>query len=149
MESGDADPSRFSQKTRLCQLTDEEKLAFSGRKGKSQQERPYTAWFPSTSTEPLVSPPDLTSHDELRLGDIFWHKSPKGVQMWIWTETSEKGQFWKPVLLGHVRENDKRRLILTATDRPSWISDGWYRKNMHKKSSKSTSPLFVISTGTL
>ncbi|OSC99348.1 hypothetical protein PYCCODRAFT_1427197 [Trametes coccinea BRFM310] len=92
----DGDPSGYHRITRLCQLTDEEKLAYSNRKGKAQ-ERFYTAWIESTAEEPRLVPPDLTSIPNFSIGDIFWHKSSRGIQLWIWADTPQEGKHWKPV----------------------------------------------------
>ncbi|KAI0648746.1 hypothetical protein C8Q79DRAFT_1007321 [Trametes meyenii] len=122
----DPDPMGFIRQFKLCQLTDEEKS--SNRKGKSQQERPYTAWFESAGDEPRVSPPNLTTRPDLELGDIFYHKSPVGIQLWVLYEVPDEGKQWKPVLLGHLREADGRRLGLTPSSKPSWCTEAWYRK---------------------
>ncbi|KAI9057620.1 hypothetical protein FKP32DRAFT_1681302 [Trametes sanguinea] len=136
---GDPDPLTMKRNTRLCQLTDEEKLAFTNRKGKSH-ERPYTAWFETTSNEPRIAPLDLTGRSDFLLGDLFWHKSPRGVQLWIWTEAAGKGKHWEPILLGQTRESDGRKLTLSPTDKPSWVTDAWYRKT-DKPASKT--PVFI------
>ncbi|KAI0665419.1 hypothetical protein C8Q78DRAFT_1083987 [Trametes maxima] len=122
----DPDPMGFIRQFKLCQLTDEEKS--SNRKGKSQQERPYTAWFESAGDEPRVSPPNLTARPDLELGDIFYHKSPVGIQLWVLYEVPDEGKQWKPVLLGHLREADSRRLGLTPSSKPSWCTEAWYHK---------------------
>ncbi|KAL7279759.1 hypothetical protein ACG7TL_006166 [Trametes sanguinea] len=133
---GQADPTLgYTREVRLCQMTDEEKLAFTNRKGKLRQDRPYTAWFESSADEPRAHPPDLTALSELTVGDLFWHKSLRGIQLWIWLETPEHGKLWKPVLLGYKRDSDERKLTLTPSDKPSWAKDPWYRKR-DKKTSK-------------
>lgn len=114
-------------------MTDEEKRAAALNKGKSQEERACTAWFESEADEPRVSPPDLTVRPDLTAGDVFWHRSRKGVQLWIWLDDGE-GLRWKPVNSGHYRDEDGRRLYLTPTGRPSWVREQWFRKKDNKNS---------------
>ncbi|KAI0648770.1 hypothetical protein C8Q79DRAFT_1007362 [Trametes meyenii] len=135
----DPDPMGFIRQFKLCQLTDEEKS--NNRKGKSQQERPYTAWFESSGDEPRASPPDLTTRPDLELGDIFYHKSPVGVQLWVLLVVPNEGRRWKPVLLGHLREGDSRRLGLTPSGKPLWCTEAWYRKISKEPS---TTRMFIL-----
>nr|VWO97376.1 Transcriptional repressor rco-1 [Ganoderma boninense] len=125
----DVDPQTYKRETKLCQLTEEEKTAMRSRRGKaSQVERAVTAWFESTAALPLASPPDLSTHDEIQLGDLYWHESHLGVQLWLWTESEDNTPVWKPVHLGLSRESDGRRLFLNPSGKPSWMTNNWYHK---------------------
>nr|VWO98950.1 Catalytic subunit of cAMP-dependent protein kinase [Ganoderma boninense] len=125
----DVDPQTYKRETKLCQLTEDEKTAMRSRKGKAVQvERTFTAWFESTAALPLATPPDLSAHDEIQLGDLYWHESPLGVQLWLWAENEDDIPVWKPVRLGLSRESDGRRLFLNPSGKPSWMTNNWYHK---------------------
>lgn len=88
---------------------------------------------------PMVSPPDkLSLRPDLELGDIFYHRSDQGIQLWMRVEDPIKGAYWKPSLLGEKREEDGRFLALTPGSKPTWNGKAWYRK---KQASQRTSDI--------
>ncbi|OJT14851.1 hypothetical protein TRAPUB_8594 [Trametes pubescens] len=137
----DPDAMAFKRTSKPCALTDNEKALFANRKGKSSKERPYTAYFKTEYAQPRPSPPDLTARPDLAIGDIFFHKSDKGCQFWLWHDAPGGGLYWKPVLLGHPREQDERHLFLTPSGEPSWVQEIWYHKKC--KDIKGTLPAFL------
>lgn len=117
-----------------CQLTDEEKGR--NRKGKSAQHDLVTAWFEYEGEHPLRHPPNLSGHSKIQHGDIFWYRSPFGIQLWLWTEGEDGGEdFWRPVPLGICRSVDGRYLGLNPSQKPSWVTETWLGKQ--KKNGKS------------
>ncbi|OJT15518.1 hypothetical protein TRAPUB_7211 [Trametes pubescens] len=136
-EGWDFDPMTAKRWTRPCAKSDEEKLKAASRKGKAPEENHETAWFQSRAAKPIVSPPDeLSLRPDLELGDVFYHRSDQGIQLWMRVEDPTKGAYWKPSLLGEKREEDGRFLALTPGSKPTWNGKAWYRK---KQASQRTS----------
>lgn len=107
------------------------------RKGKNVSQQPDTTWWhvrvkqgdpQPIAAQPLAYPPNLTSNPRLRFGDLFYHRSVRGIQLWLWSETATTSGEWRPVLLGISRTLDGRLLGLTGTLKPSWVKKSWYRR---------------------
>ncbi|KAJ8463410.1 hypothetical protein ONZ51_g10283 [Trametes cubensis] len=80
-----------------------------------------TGWFQSQSDSPITAPPDFSTSPDVRVGDIFCHKTPTSCQMWLWVAGTGTPSYWGPIPLGH-RRGDGRRLTLTKSMRePSWV----------------------------
>ena len=82
---------------------------------------------------PLLQPPDLSSHADLSIGDVYINivrGQTKAEQLWIWTAGGDDGLFWKRALRGDVRE-DGRRLTITPKRRdPLWVGNNWAVKRL-------------------
>ncbi|OJT14954.1 hypothetical protein TRAPUB_8484 [Trametes pubescens] len=129
-------PGYYKRNTRRCPLTTREKAAIAkslakGKGGESLHQQ-YTCWYESGGphSEPLVCPPDLTTQDDLELGDLFCHYHGKRkAQLWLWSQVDDGSLVWAPIVPGQRREVDGRVISLTDTLRPSWIQDYWFSRN--------------------
>ncbi|RPD57902.1 hypothetical protein L226DRAFT_576945 [Lentinus tigrinus ALCF2SS1-7] len=127
--------------------TQEEKAAERKGKGKSKSAQEDNVWWHvkvgkgqplPISQQALRYPPDLTPHPTLHVGDLFYHHSMRGIQLWQWSETPNTLGEWRPVLLGIKRDVDDRLLGLTPGLKPSWVTKGHYRRM------KTTVPVFIL-----
>lgn len=113
---------------RACQKTDDEKLLATNRKGKNVEEKHGTYWFETYSNNPRKAPLDLSACPDLTIGDVYYHRSYQGIQLWLWAEGPDGSPSWTPAVLGQQRDEDGRYLALTPSDKPTWNGLSWYRK---------------------
>ncbi|KAI0695265.1 hypothetical protein C8T65DRAFT_744055 [Cerioporus squamosus] len=92
-----------------------------------------THWWETQSDAPIQHPLDLTCRPELRVGDLFLHRTPHKPQMWLWTTSSEGTLEWKFVFKGHQREDGRRLALTTTKEHPTWLEAGWYAKLCRKQ----------------
>ncbi|TFK79512.1 hypothetical protein K466DRAFT_606093 [Polyporus arcularius HHB13444] len=142
-----SDPYDYERTDVPCTQTQEEKAAERKGKGRAAAQQPETAWWhikvkknapPPIASQALAHPPDLTSFKSLCFGDLFYHRSIRGVQLWMWSENPGTLGEWVPVLLGISRSIDDRVLSLTPSVKPSWTQKKWFRR------SKNTVPVFIL-----
>lgn len=71
----------------------------------------------------------LRNQHDVRIGDVFYHKTPTSVQLWL-QKGGEDGHAWQAVLVGH-RRLDGRYLSLTEKKlEPSWVCSEWCSKRI-------------------
>lgn len=88
-------------------------------------------WWETSSDQPIACPLDLSHRKELQVGDIFLHRSPRKLQLWLWLAEGGGLPVWKPVHVGY-RRTDGRTLTLTEVhQKPSWLDPDWFAK--HRK----------------
>ncbi|RPD58127.1 hypothetical protein L226DRAFT_573255 [Lentinus tigrinus ALCF2SS1-7] len=115
---------RYRRQKRQCHPTREEQ-----EKGLSYK----TFWFECWGDENIANPPpDIADHRELTIGDLFCYWMPVSLDptMWLWSFGRDGRPHWLPVLQGHVRIEDDRKLTLTESHKPSWAKDERYRKRL-------------------
>ena len=85
-----------------------------------------TYWWTTESDAPIVEPPDLRIRSEFQIGDLFMHRSPGKVQLWLSEQDSSGAPHWKRVYIGYERE-DGRRLSFTEVKKElSWLEPHWF-----------------------
>lgn len=88
----------------------------------------FTYWFETSSSKPIDSPPLLHRTCRLEVGDLFLHRSPGSVQIWLrmGDEEDDEEDEWEEIEEGYERSVDGRRLTLTPTRQmPSWVGGDW------------------------
>ncbi|KAI0373851.1 hypothetical protein BV20DRAFT_977509 [Pilatotrama ljubarskyi] len=123
-EDVDEDVASYLRFTRKCAQTDEEKAHGSAAQFS-------TCWFESEGNTRLTAPPDaMVNRHDLEIGDLFCHYVPHldDPQIWMWCEIDKQRHYWKAVTPGCIRSEDKRRLMLNPSQKPSWVGEAWYRK---------------------
>ncbi|KAL1941593.1 hypothetical protein VTO73DRAFT_7032 [Trametes versicolor] len=93
-----------------------------------RQPRP-TPWFGSEGTARIVQPPILRNQHDVRIGDIFYHKTPTSVQLWL-RKGSEDGHTWQAVPIGHRRLDDRCLSLTEKKLEPSWVCSEWCGKRI-------------------
>ncbi|KAH9856331.1 hypothetical protein C2E23DRAFT_882408 [Lenzites betulinus] len=82
-----------------------------------------TGWFRSEANAEVAAPPAPSAFsDGLHRGDVYYHCTPNGHQLWLLVGAATTGALrWHPVTVGYRRE-DGRKLSLTKGNRdPSWV----------------------------
>ncbi|KAJ8457004.1 hypothetical protein ONZ51_g11789 [Trametes cubensis] len=59
--------------------------------------KPHTAWFGSEGSHSISAPPILYNQQDVRVGDVFCHKTPTSIQLWL-REATERGPYWRAPL---------------------------------------------------
>ncbi|KAJ8457605.1 hypothetical protein ONZ51_g11427 [Trametes cubensis] len=91
--------------------------------------KPHTAWFGSEGMYKISYPPTLRNQHDVRVGDVFRHKTPNSIQLWL-RETTEGGARWRAVRIG-LRRSDGRYLSVTEKKyEPSWVCSEWCNKRI-------------------
>ena len=81
----------------------------------------FTTWFETTSTRTISAPPKLHSKCRLQRGDLFLHKHPEALQ--IWMRTSD--DVWLKIEVGYEREDGRQLNITPKLQVPSWVGGDW------------------------
>ncbi|KAJ8456370.1 hypothetical protein ONZ51_g12168 [Trametes cubensis] len=94
-----------------------------------RETKPHTAFFSSSGPRLLSSPPVLRNQDDVKMGDVFCHKTADSIQLWL--RSYEGGNcVWRKVDIGYER-NDGRRLSITKKlQNPSWVGTEWCGKRI-------------------
>ncbi|KAI0652980.1 hypothetical protein C8Q70DRAFT_1059737 [Cubamyces menziesii] len=94
-----------------------------------RETKPHTAFFSSSGPRLLSSPPVLRNQDDVKMGDVFCHKTADSIQLWL--RSYEGGNcVWRKVDIGYER-NDGRRLSITKKlQNPSWVGTEWCGKHI-------------------
>ncbi|KAG2096048.1 hypothetical protein BD769DRAFT_1394800 [Suillus cothurnatus] len=81
-------------------------------------------WFETTGPQPIDTPPNFSSFDDIQLGDLFLHRTDQKVVCWI-REYSPSGAVWKMILPGdngtHNEDFSCRILALHSDGNPTWV----------------------------
>ncbi|RPD78148.1 hypothetical protein L226DRAFT_520585 [Lentinus tigrinus ALCF2SS1-7] len=128
------DPYKYERSEYPYAQTQQEKATERKGKVKAKPELQENRWWhiklgkkdpwPITK-QALAYLPDLTAHLKLHYGDLFYHRSIHGIQLWLWSETTSTAGEWQPVLLGIEQDIDDRLLSLTPGLKPSWTLKEW------------------------
>ncbi|KAI0364052.1 hypothetical protein BV20DRAFT_983397 [Pilatotrama ljubarskyi] len=94
-----------------------------------RQTKPHTAWFSSEGERPITYPPLMRNQHEVRLGDVFCHKTPEASQLWVW-EATERGSCWREARVGYERPDGRRLSITDKKREPSWVGPEWCSKRI-------------------
>ncbi|KAI9068786.1 hypothetical protein FKP32DRAFT_1600312, partial [Trametes sanguinea] len=101
----------------------------------------YTYWYESNGMNALSSPPTgMATRRDLQLGDLFCFHVPHldDPQIWQWCEIDNHRRMWRSIEEGCIREDDGRRLLITASKNPSWVGDAWYKKKIKARDAQKT-----------
>ncbi|KAH9854809.1 hypothetical protein C2E23DRAFT_883373 [Lenzites betulinus] len=93
----------------------------------TRQTKPHTAWFASESDDPIACPPTMDNQYDVRVGDVFCHKTPEMSQLWLWVSD---GSGWSAVRIGHVRADGRCLSITDVKGEPSWVGSDWFGKRL-------------------
>ena len=88
-----------------------------------------TYWWATASETPIAEPPpDLRIRAEFNYGDLFMHRSPGKVQLWLSEQDQNGALHWKRVYIGYERA-DGRRLAFTEVKKElTWLEPQWFSK---------------------
>nr|VWO94136.1 Heterotrimeric G-protein beta subunit [Ganoderma boninense] len=77
-----------------------------------------TGWFESESESVIDAPPDFSASKDVRVGDVFCHRTPFICQLWLWVQPVDHIlPDWEEVQVGY-RHWDGRKLIQLIGDVP-------------------------------
>lgn len=71
----------------------------------------------------------LRNQHDVRVGDIFYHKTADSIQLWIW-ESDEGGLSWRAVRMGHPRSDGRHLSVTEKKLEPSWVCSEWCSKHI-------------------
>ncbi|KAG2086812.1 uncharacterized protein F5147DRAFT_659111 [Suillus discolor] len=81
-------------------------------------------WFETTGPQPIDTPPNFSSFDNIQLGDLFLHHTDQKVVCWI-RKYSPSGGVWRMILPGdngsHNEDFSRRILVLHSDGNPTWV----------------------------
>ena len=102
---------------------------FSGTVVKNGKAVPImTYWWATASEASIAEPPDLSVRSEFAFGDLFMHRSPAKVQLWLSQQGPNGALLWKRVYIGYERA-DGRRLAFTEIKKElTWLEPQWFSK---------------------
>ena len=86
-----------------------------------------TAWFQTRSEDSVASPPAaVTGHRDLQDGDIYMHKMPNSLQLWLWElPVDGTSGCWKSITRCHQRMDGHCLHLTQKLHKPSWTSSEW------------------------
>ena len=103
------------------------------RNGGSNGPKVVTAFFEYPVAKQLLShPPDLRTHPELDVGDLFYNTLGIKYRCWIWIKQGGTAH-WLKIDWGYAREDGLRFILTSRMLRPSWVPESRFQQRERER----------------